>query len=348
MDARIEARPSLASRITPGGVAIAAALLLAAWMLPDVLLLAFFAVLLACALRGAAEWVAARTKLPIRPALALVVLALVLLAAAVANWIEPRLLRQGEDLVARLSAPSSPLRQAFAQTPWLGSLARHVSPMQGAAGPHLAAPAEAVLGVSFTTLAGGVVLIVTTLYLAASPDLYVRGALHLVPVPHRPRAHAVMRQVGHALRYWLLGQLVDMVAVGVLASAGLAWVGVPVPFALGVLSGLLTFVPYFGAIVAAVPAVAVALTVGWTTALWALGVYTVCHCVEGYIIGPLVQRRLVELPPALTVMAMTAAGSLFGALGIVLGTPLAAAGLVVVRMLYVGDVLGDCEVEPDA
>ena len=194
-------------------------------------------------------------------------------------------------------------------------------------------------------LAAVVVIIVTAVYLAAAPELYVQGVLHMFPFRMRSRLREVMECTGEILRLWVLGQLVDMAAVGVLAGVGMLALGVPAPFALGVLSGLLTFIPYFGAILAAVPATLLALTVSLPTAFWALGIYMLCHCIEGYVIAPLVQRRLVHLPPALTVMSMTVAGALFGLLGLALGTPLAAAALTMVRMLYVEDVLNDNTVE---
>ncbi len=132
-----------------------------------------------------------------------------------------------------------------------------------------------------------------------------------------------------------------MLVVGTMAAVGLLLLGVPAPYALGVVAGLLTFIPYLGAVAAGVPAVLVAITVGWTTALWTVGVYTACHLVEGYIVAPLVQRRLIHLPPALTILSMTVMGALFGILGVILGTPLAALGLVLVREVYVKDTLGD-------
>ncbi len=102
---------------------------------------------------------------------------------------------------------------------------------------------------------------------------------------------------------------------------------------------MLTFIPYFGAVLAAIPAIMLALTVGWSTALWALAVYFACHIVEGYVVAPLVQRRLIELPPAMTILSMTVMGTLFGPLGVLVGTPLAAAIMVVVQEAYVADVL---------
>lgn len=317
----------------------AAAVIGAVWALSNVILLLFLAVLLACILRGAAEWVASRTRLPTGLALALVVIALLSAAIGIAYWIGPKLESEGNDLVGRATLEWSALSHRLGLTK-MGGAGGGPLDLHALVG-RFAAPAESLVGLSIGAVADVLIVAVTTLYLASSPGLYVRGVLHLVPLRFRPRANEVMAHVGRVLQMWFLGQAIDMAVVMVLSGAGLLLVGVPVPYALAVLSGLLTFVPYIGPIFAAVPAVLVALTVSWPTAIWALGVYTLCHCVEGYVVAPLVQRRMVELPPALTVMAMTTAGTLFGVLGIVLGTPLVAACLVVVRMLYVEDKLGD-------
>ena len=212
----------------------------------------------------------------------------------------------------------------------------------GGAGPDaLAAPAARVLGVTLDVLASAVLLVITALYLAISPELYIGGVLRLVPVRHRARGRMVMHRTGRTLRRWLLGQVMDMIAVGVLTALGLFLLGVPVPLALGAVAGLLTFIPYFGAVLAGIPAVLVALSVGPHLALLTVGVFLLVHLVEGYVMSPLIQRHMVEIPPALTVMSMTVSGTLFGPLGVILGTPLAAAGMVMVRELYVVDVLGD-------
>jgi predicted PurR-regulated permease PerM len=131
------------------------------------------------------------------------------------------------------------------------------------------------------------------------------------------------------------------VVVGAMTAVGLTLLGVPLAFALAILAGLLTFVPYFGAIAAGVVATMVSLTSGWHTALWVAVVFACCHVIEGYIVGPYVQRRTVRLPPALTVLSMTIVGSIFGPLGVILAAPVAAAFLVVIREAYLGDVLGD-------
>ena len=141
------------------------------------------------------------------------------------------------------------------------------------------------------------VLIVTMLYFAANPTLYVKGLVTLLPKEKRARAYDVLEKVAHVLRWWFLGQLIDMAVVGVLTVVGLALIGMPMALALGVLAGLLTFVPYFGAILAAVPALAIALGQSLHMAILTAIVFAICHVVEGYVVSPLVQDRMVRLPP---------------------------------------------------
>jgi predicted PurR-regulated permease PerM len=179
------------------------------------------------------------------------------------------------------------------------------------------------------------------LYLAAEPELYRKGVLHLVPKKKRERAQEVLNTVGYTLRWWLLGQLVAMSFVFALSWAGLAALGVPLALTLAVISGLLTFIPFLGPIIAAIPAILVALMEGWQLALGVTLLYVVIQNAEGYIITPLVQRQAVELPPALTLTAEILMILLLGFFGLVFAVPLAAATMVAVKMIYVQDILGD-------
>ena len=323
---------------------VAAALLL--WLFSKVLLLLFFAVLLACTLRGAADDLARLTRLPGRLTLALITLVMIALAAAAFWWIGPALADQGSDLVTSLTGELDRLSKHYGSTRWGSAIEQHFSGFSPSA-MQVGAPAFTVLGIALSGVGDIVLLSITALYLAVTPEIYERGVVALVAIRHRPRVLAILRQIGRTLRLWLLGQMIDMVAVGVLAAIGLWLLGVPVPLALGVLAGLLTFIPYFGAIAAGIPGVLVALTVSPTVALYTVGVFLLCHLMEGYILSPLLQRRLVELPPAVSLLSMAAAGSLFGPLGVVMGTPLAAAVMVAVREGYVVDVLGDTEAHHD-
>ena len=312
------------------------------WMFSHVVLLLFFAVLLACTLRGGADGLSHLTRLPAGLMLALISVLLLGLIVVGGWWIGPQLAEQAGDLVNKLTGEVNALQQRYGSTAWARSLTQHLSGSTPSA-EQVSAPAFKVVGLTLGALADLILVVITALYLAISPALYQRGLLRLIAIRHRPRALDILHSIGRILRLWLLGQMVDMVVVGSITAVGMSLLHVPVPLALGVVAGLLTFIPYFGAVAAGIPAVLVALTVSPTTALYAVGVFLLCHIVEGYVLSPLVQRRLVEMPPALTLLSMTAAGALFGPLGIILGTPMAAAGMVAIREGYVVEILGDTE-----
>jgi predicted PurR-regulated permease PerM len=321
-------------------VAIGGTLVLAVWLVSDLVLVVFLAILIAIMLRGVSDWLAHHTGLPRHAMLAVVAVGAAAALLGLAYYIGPRLVSEGETLASQLQSQVDHLRAAYGNTPWGKALLHALPPEQGGQS-HLASVAGTVATSTLGGLATAVVLIVTALYFAISPGLYVRGFLRLIPIPHRRRARHVLLDMGRTLKWWSLGQTIDMAVVGVLTGVGLLLLGVPLALALGVLAGLFTFVPYFGAIAAAVPAVLVALSLGWQTALWVALLFLGCHAIEGYVISPLVQRSTVDLPPAVTILSMTVLGTIFGPMGIVLGTPAAAALLVLVREVYVGDVLGD-------
>jgi predicted PurR-regulated permease PerM len=336
-------RSSSAIQITNGRIALVIAFALLVWELSHVLLIIFFTILLALIVRGSADWLAKQVHAPPRLMLAVVSIVIVAACAGLVYWLGPRLIVQSQDLINRLTGQFETLRQHFSHSP----MGQRVTSDLSSIGSFMFGTAETAVGIGFTMAVDLVVMAVTTLYLSVHPRLYIRGILYLIPPPRRDRALDVMYEIAHVLRLWVLGQMIDMITVGAMAAIGLMLLGVPAPYALAVLAGLLTFIPYVGAIAAGVPAVLMALTTGWTTALWTVLLYAACHLVEGYIVAPLVQRRLIDLPPALSILSMTIMGALFGLLGVILGTPLAVAALVIVRELYVKDTLGD-HVEPAA
>ena len=132
-----------------------------------------------------------------------------------------------------------------------------------------------------------------------------------------------------------------MATLGVLVTSGLWLLGVPLAPVLGLLAAMLTFVPYLGPIISAVPGLLIAWSVSPTLLLYAFLLYLVVQNLEGSVITPLVQQTAVRVPPVLIITAQMLAGIVSGVLGIVLATPLLAAGMVVMKRLYVEDVLGD-------
>lgn len=179
------------------------------------------------------------------------------------------------------------------------------------------------------------VLIVGMVYFAAQPDLYRRGLLLLAPVKSRPRLGEALDASGKALRYWLGGQLIAMTVTGVLVGVSMWLLGVPAPLGLGLVAGVLDFVPLVGPLAAAIPALLLAYTVSPETALFVLIAYVIIQQIEGNILQPLVQQRAVSLPPALLLFALLASSTLFGLPGVILAAPLTVVLFVLVNRLYV-------------
>jgi predicted PurR-regulated permease PerM len=179
------------------------------------------------------------------------------------------------------------------------------------------------------------------LYGAIEPQPYARGIVSLVSQEKRPRAHHILQQTAQTLWYWELGRLFSMTVIGMVTGIGLWLLGVPVPGALGLLAGILTFVPYVGTVVSAIPAALLALTIDARLAVYANLLHVGAHTLEGYILLPLVQKRAAQLPPALTLSTQAILGAIIGIVGLALAAPLTAAGLVLTRLIYVEGTLGD-------
>jgi predicted PurR-regulated permease PerM len=177
--------------------------------------------------------------------------------------------------------------------------------------------------------------------MAANPKIYREGLIKLFPPSQHERIGSSLDAVGEALKLWLAAQLIAMTFVGVAVTIGAMLIGLPSPFALGLIAGLLDFVPFVGPILGALPAVLIASTIDGATVLWTILLFLVIQQLEGNVVFPLVGGRMVSIPPALALFAIVAAGVLFGPLGIVFGFPLAVVAFVLVKKLYVRETLGE-------
>ena len=189
---------------------------------------------------------------------------------------------------------------------------------------------------------GEMILVVAVgIYFAADPHTYVAGVLRLVPPRRRERARQILDAMGLALRKWLIGMTLDMLFLGVMTGVGMWLIGVPLPLALAVLSGVAVFVPYIGPAIATIPGLLLALSVRPMLALYAAIVYLIVLTIEGNISQPLLQRWTVSLPPVVNLLAILVFAPLFGIWGAVLATPLAVALWVLTQKVYIEDVLED-------
>jgi predicted PurR-regulated permease PerM len=189
-------------------------------------------------------------------------------------------------------------------------------------------------------------VIVGGIYLAAQPKLYRSGLLKLFPAGSRDRIDQALDDCWTALRLWLAGRLVSMVFIGLLTGVGLWLIGIPGALALGIVAFILEFVPFVGPIIAAVPALVLALAFDPVKALWVALLYLGIQQLEGNVIEPIVQQRAVDLPPALLLFAIVAGALVFGPTGVIFAAPLTVVLFVLVKRLYVREALGTATAIP--
>jgi predicted PurR-regulated permease PerM len=321
---------ALAARAAVVTAIVGVAVLL--WYIIDVVVLVFAGVVLAVALRSLVAVVARYT--PLRGVWALVVVAVALLVGLVGLGT-----LIGSRVVDQLGQLTHTLHQAWLQLhaelekSGLGRAVLHVESKTaaGASAARLAGAATSSIGALITVI----VILFVGWFLAIEPDLYRRGMLSLIPARARAAATETLDELGHALQRWLLGVLIAMLCVGALSSISLALIGIPLALSLGILAGICEFVPYVGPIVASIPAILVAFTLGATPAIEVAGLYLLVHALEGYVLVPIIQKRTVALPPALALIAVVLFGLMFGPLGVILAHPLMVTVIVLTKRFYI-------------
>ena len=185
-----------------------------------------------------------------------------------------------------------------------------------------------------------VLVLFAGIFLAIDPEGYRRGLLQLVPDSYYTRIETAMLTAARALRLWLAGTLLAMLVVGAVTTAALYAIGLPSALALGIIAGILEFIPFIGPILSVVPAFLVALPEGYTMVIWVAVIYLTIQQIEGNVLVPVIQHRTAALPPLIGILSIVAATLLFGLPGVVLAVPLALVTIVLVKQLYVRDILG--------
>jgi predicted PurR-regulated permease PerM len=194
---------------------------------------------------------------------------------------------------------------------------------------------------TLAAFAGLLLIIFLAIYIAADPDMYHRGIMHLFPRRRRQRVGEVLSAIAGVLRKWLVTQLIAMAAIGTVTTIVLLILGVKAAVALGVIAGLLEFVPTVGPILSAVPAIAMAFVDSPQKALYVGIAYIGIQFIENHLLIPMLMKGGMDLPPALTILAQALMTLLFGFLGLMCAVPLLAAGMVAVKMLYIERVIGE-------
>lgn len=328
-------------------IALALVLVAAAlWITVDAWVIGFGAIVFATLLRAAAEPIHRQTGLPERWSVIVAVVLLLVLLSLLGWLFGAQTAKQFAELRDRLPEAVGKLQE------WLQGSATGRAIVDGVkqavGNGDAAANFGLAAGAALSGLGNLLLILFAGIYFALDPKLYRNGALRLLPPSRRAQVGSALDDAGISLKKWLVAQLIVMLAVGALTGTGLALIGVPLALSLGLLVGILEFVPVLGPIVAAVPGVLLAFAKGPETAVYALVIYIIVQQLESNLLTPLIQRWAVELPPVVALLSIVACGLLFGVMGVLFATPMAVVGMALVRHLYVEDTLEHGAPQPRA
>lgn len=322
------------------------AFVIAVWQLRSVVLLVFAGILFGIVFDSGARLI--ERWLPIRHvfSLALATVAIIALAGLAMAIFGREVVHQVTDLAARLPAAWATFETRVGTRDLVAAVRENLGRVMPDGGTVLAA-LQYVIG-SITGAASGFALaLLGGIYLAARPDLYRRGFLMLIPERHVARTAATLDATRKALQDWLLGQLLSMTVTATAIAVGLSFIGVPSALALGLICGLMGFVPMIGPLLGALPGVLVALSLGGDVLVQTIILYVIVQQLAGSVIEPMIMHHTVNVPPAVTLFGLFAVGALFGPVGVLLGGPLIVTAHVLTRQLYVKGCLGrDLAEEP--
>ncbi len=331
--------------ITIGLVVLTGMVLLLGWYTAHVLLLGFIGLLLAIFLRGVSLFVRSWLPLSAKGAVVLVIVLLALIIIGGGWLLIPRIGEQLNKLTTTLPQSVNQLQSYLQGYTWVQWLQQSM-PQNGSIIPEQTVIVQRVTGV-FSTIFGAfaslVVILFIGIYLAIDPDTYSTGFIRLIPPRRRQRTQEVLHQVGTTLRWWLIGKVGAMILIGTLTTLGLWLLDIPLALTLGLIAAIFSFIPNIGPTLSLIPAVLIALNEGPVAVVWVVLLYSAIQTVESYILLPVVMQQAISLPPALALLAVGILGVLFGLPGLFVAAPLVATLMVIIKMIYIQDTLGERE-----
>ncbi|HYG37916.1 MAG TPA: AI-2E family transporter [Cytophagales bacterium] len=309
----------------------------------QVLLLVMAGVLVAVFFRGIAAFIHSRLHLGMKWSLGISILGVMIVIGLAALFIAPSVSDQAQKLSQEIPKSVEKLKQqAKGNKAFEDVLSGSFDPqsfMKKQGG--WAKKAFGALTTTLGVLADIYVIFFIGLFFTVSPNPLINGIVSLFPLSRRDRAREVLGAIGKSLKKWLMAKLLSMTVVGVLTTIGLSILGIPLAFVLGLIAGLLSFIPNFGPIIALIPAILVAFSQGANQALYVALLYIGIQALESNFITPFIQKNMVSIPMALILIAQIVLGVFSSGLGLILATPIAVTFIVLVKMVYVQDVLGD-------
>lgn len=195
--------------------------------------------------------------------------------------------------------------------------------------------AKQFFSTSFGALGNIYIILFLGVFFTSNPSVYKNGVLLLVPPAKKGLAAHIMDRISLSLRGWLKATLFSILLITIILATGLSLIGIPAAFTLALIAGMLKIIPNFGSLAAMIPGILLALTISTQTAFAVALLYIISQTIVSNIITPIIQNKMIQIPPALTLISQLIMGTLSGALGIILAVPLLAMLFIFVDELYV-------------
>ena len=310
------------------------------WQLVELWLVLFGAIIVSSILQVLADSITRCAKLPRKWALVAAIL-MIILIFGFTSWIAgSKVSSESSSLITQLPKAWASFEDRVTSHPLGKYFFENASKIRPDSSSILSRVYYIAMPVAntFTDL---VLILVGGLYFAIDPKLYRDGFLKLIPKSKRALIADAFDSTGISLKRWLVAMLAEMAVVGLLTTVGLLLVGFPSAMAMGLVSGIAVFVPYVGLFVAVLPGALIALAKSPQMFFSTIVVYAIVHLVEGYVITPFIEQKVVDVPPALTIFSIVVFGLLFGPLGLIFAAPLTVALMVLVKKLYIEGTLED-------
>jgi len=173
------------------------------------------------------------------------------------------------------------------------------------------------------------------IFFTADPSLYKNSLLAILPPGHETDGSIIWNRISTALKAWLKTKLISMVLVTIAVALGLMLIGLPGALILGLIAGLLDIIPNFGPVAAMIPGVLLGLMISPQTAVIAALIYVACQTIVGSVFMPMIQKRMINIPPAITMISQLVMGVLCGLMGIILAVPILLVLSIIIDELYI-------------
>jgi predicted PurR-regulated permease PerM len=316
-------------------VCLAISVLLIVRVAFNVLLMALAGSLIAVYFHGLGDVIERKTKLSRKFAMILSIAGTFIIIGGLFWFIGAKIQTQVAELGNTLPHTISVTKAKLGKTP-LGQKVLEYS--SGDNSKKLLDTATTFFNTSFGVLGDLYIILFLGLFFTASPTMYKDGILLLVPKKGKNQGRHIIDRISYSIRGWLKGMMVSMVLITILITVGLTIIGIPVAMVLGLITGILEIVPNFGSLIAMIPGVLLAISVSTNTAIIVALLYIVSQTIVANIVTPLLQKKIINLPPALTLMSQLIMGTVSGALGIILAVPLLAILIILIDELCLKEV----------